>query len=179
MQKFTHYIRVQAGWRARKAIEYPEDSRNAKSARALADLADFYGSDTVDETVYDVLEKYAEFSSAGDVLLSAGEEVGRLVARYGFDNAPPPSEPQHIAALEEFAVVGLAETYELVRDTGPTSNADVKAEAEHFGLDTWEIEAAWADVPLDISYFRKRSRMTPEQRRDWIASRRENGATLG
>jgi hypothetical protein len=83
------YIRSTADWRDRKAEEYPDDERNARSATALREMADL---------VEQLPEDAAEFVALSEVILCVltddilmpGEEASRFLSRYGFSGTRLP-----------------------------------------------------------------------------------------
>lgn len=82
--KLVEYLLEQATWREEKAAEYPEDQRNAASARALQAAASDVDSRTEDDlrlVQLDTLQRAYRMD-----VFSPGEDSRRLIARFGFDS---------------------------------------------------------------------------------------------
>jgi hypothetical protein len=90
------YLNDQADWRDRKAAEYPEDARNARSAAALRELAGYVETLPDDD---DKLAALMEVQERYDLdVFAPDEEAARMISRVGFD--APMTEPEaFLAAL--------------------------------------------------------------------------------
>jgi hypothetical protein len=164
MSQLGEYFREQAAWRRRKADDYPDDERNLQSAAALESLADY------------VERPDAASGPAGPALAAlephipdpgaplGGEEVGRVVSRYGFGWAVT-RESQHEQMLEELVVLCLADAYEFAGDAGWSEEA---TEDPTGTLLPCEIAAAHERLTLPASYFRRRRGMTEAECEAWI-----------
>ena len=84
-QKLADYLHDQADWRWRKAEEYADDARNARSAEALEKLAAYVSSLPEKDPVFVSLESVQ--ATDADVYLP-GDEGRDLISRYGFHQAP-------------------------------------------------------------------------------------------
>src|ERR1019366_993737 len=84
----AEYFRAQAAWRDRVAEDYPNDSRNHQSARALEHVANVVESMSVEDEVFQTV---ALLQCDLDVMVT-GEEAGRLAGRYGFDGPFPSAD---------------------------------------------------------------------------------------
>jgi hypothetical protein len=87
------YVSEQARWRAEKAVEYPEDGRNATSAAALTELASYL------EGLPDTDARFVTLGDSADVLFPGGdtfmpgEDAARMVSRFGFDRPRITQQP--------------------------------------------------------------------------------------
>jgi hypothetical protein len=82
----VEYLLEQARWRDEKGADWPDDSRNAKSAEALVAAArevDDLPADDPRLAQLDALQR-----PYGLDVFSPGEDARRLISRYGFDPAP-------------------------------------------------------------------------------------------
>ena len=84
-KKLADYLAEQAEWRWRKAEEYPEDPRNARSAEALGKLAAYVRSLSAEDPIFIGLESVQ--ATEADVYLP-GDEGRALISRYGFRQEP-------------------------------------------------------------------------------------------
>lgn len=75
----------QAEWRRRNARAYPDDGRNARSARALADLAAFVRALPEDDPTVWALAAHGYVTSGPGSTLMLGDETLTVLGRYGFD----------------------------------------------------------------------------------------------
>lgn len=171
MKLLIDHLRAQADWREKKAAEYPEDERNARSAAALASLADYVeaGADGAESWTLTILEEQADIWGGAGVA-DFGEQASREISRYGFGYSV--TDATHAAFLDELAPIALADTYDLVRDSRRSYEGCGEAKLieliEHYGLNPWEIEAAIGGVDLDSRYFARSRRMTPDEQKAWI-----------
>jgi len=99
---FDYFIQ-QAEWRERKAMEFPEDSRNQKSASALRQLADFVRTLSPDD--YRVKRLALLVCSTGEAM--PGEEASMVASSVGFQAkiVTTPAESLRIfleAAMRDF-----------------------------------------------------------------------------
>src|ERR1700694_2520811 len=107
----AEYFSNQAGWRERKAEEYPDDRRNADSALRLRQLAEDVLTLPVDDERLRIVAGMAWIEDAGmdwveDGVFLAGEEAGRIASRAGVDDlyrryGVPPEEADTL--LHRFA----------------------------------------------------------------------------
>lgn len=107
MSEVAKGIRDAAIWRDAKAVEYPDDARNAASAAALRSLADYV------ETIPDdprVQWLDAQRQHPGDGFF-VGAEAARLLSRYGFDGPV-----RHAAFLGELCVLVAEDVLALVAE---------------------------------------------------------------
>ena len=88
-----------ASWRAEKAVEYPEDTRNIDSSRSLSTLAVRLGELPPDHPklrelwrLQFGLEKPSE-RSKDDLAITFGEVQSELLKQYGF-KAPEEGDPE-------------------------------------------------------------------------------------
>lgn len=81
--RLADYLREQARWREIKAEEYPEDARNARSARVLFDAAEYVAQLPDDDSRLVRLDQARCFTALPD-MFCGGEEVGHVVRLYGF-----------------------------------------------------------------------------------------------
>ena len=72
-----------ASWRAEKAVEYPEDTRNAASSRALGELREQLEALPADHPKFRALEN-AYDKAENDTLISLSEAESETLKRYGF-----------------------------------------------------------------------------------------------
>lgn len=103
----AEFLRDQAGWRAEKAEQYPEDDRNKLSSEALESLADWVEQLPDDHAGLVALRAATRrWPSCVDWDLfwssAPGEESQRLVSRYGFGfhQSPEPWLTDLAAAVE-------------------------------------------------------------------------------
>lgn len=89
-----------AAWRRGKAAEYPEDERNARSARALDALAEHVRA-VVPEGDQRVGVITLETRLAGLDILSLGENATRAVGRVGFHNGPDASVDRYLDEIAD------------------------------------------------------------------------------
>ena len=149
----SDYFASQAEWRRHKAEEYPEDARNAQSARALESLAAFVARDEEGHSeagaIVDALEKHMfDEDSFG------GEEAERAVSRYGFGYEV--NFTHHIDFLDELWVLATRDVY---RDVGDSWHGEDPTET----LFDFEIEAAINRVYLPSQYWEQRRNRTPDE----------------
>ena len=85
----AEYIEQQARWRDEKAALWPEDDRNAASARALRDLAHYVRALPDTDTRLEALAEIDEYVAPAGSLMP-GEEAVRAVARFGFHQPTNP-----------------------------------------------------------------------------------------
>lgn len=160
MTALSEYFAAQAQWRWQKAEEYPEDERNAQSARALESLAEHVAAEEdSDEPLIAALKNHLDDSG----FVFGGEEVNRAVARYGFDREA--TKPiQHLDFLEELHLVCLDDAYKAAAegDGDPTGTL--------FGF---EIEAAEADVYLPRRYWENRRHRLEQELEAEVVSYRD------
>jgi hypothetical protein len=126
-----------ARWRQSKAVDYPEDPRNAKSAAALARAAAYVrqkeggGIHLMRELVAACDETGYDFTSFG----LPGEESQRLAGRYGFDHDPGlPDDASHDALLRQIFVASLddiRDAFDNWDDEVPPDSALGRLFAEH------------------------------------------------
>lgn len=152
------YFRVQAEWRERKAEEYPGDKRNAESAAALRDLADFVEPVAVRgrrEVLQPGVEALMPHLFAVGML--GGERAKRAVSRYGYDHPQPPSlREQFLSDLHRLCV---EDAYEYASEHGEDPTGD---------LEPAELAAARENTLIGESYFRERPGLISRQRQEAI-----------
>ncbi|MFZ0118113.1 MAG: hypothetical protein WAL99_01415 [Pseudonocardiaceae bacterium] len=90
------YLREQARWREIKAEEYPEDARNARSARALLDAAEYVAQLPDDDQRLVRLDRACRYTELG--IFAGGEEVGHVVRLHHF-HGPTGSPSQFLDDL--------------------------------------------------------------------------------
>lgn len=144
--ELSEYFRSQAEWRDRKAADYPDDQRNAQSARALRSLADY----AEHEDAADLVRALAPFSR--EVILG-GEETARQVSRYGFGYEAT-SDGQHRELLEDLQVTCLQDAYSEAMDAGEDWTG---------ALFPLELAAANRGVLLPERYFRYRGSSSEDE----------------
>lgn len=78
------YLRGQAEWRDHVAEEFPEDTRNVRSATQIREVADYIEQehDDEDDLVSPIVRLHTDL---GAYELLAGEETLRVASRIGFD----------------------------------------------------------------------------------------------
>ncbi|MBA3366038.1 MAG: hypothetical protein H0U03_09690 [Actinobacteria bacterium] len=86
-EMLAEYVSGQAGWRADKADQYPEDDRNQRSADALWALAEHVERLPDDDPNLQALAALHEPWHT-DVFISS-EETGYMLLRFGFDSGHP------------------------------------------------------------------------------------------
>lgn len=86
-QVLSDYFTEQAEWRERKAEEHSEDTRNARAARGLRDLA-AYVTDLPDDDPRLAVIGSVNIDVTGGWMdtLMAGEESSRMASRFRFDD---------------------------------------------------------------------------------------------
>jgi hypothetical protein len=94
--RLAEYLREQARWREIKAEEYPEDARNAPSALALLDAAEYVAQLPDDDPRLVRLDQARCFTVAD--MFCGGEEVGHIVRLHHF-HAPTGSPSQFLDDL--------------------------------------------------------------------------------
>lgn len=88
MYSLSRVVRSQAEWRQSKADEYPEDERNARSAKALFDLAEH--AVPLEQARDPRLRYISEFNLAvHDGAAMFGENASRELSRWGFTGKRP------------------------------------------------------------------------------------------
>ena len=85
---FELKIESAADWRNRKAEEYPDDSRNAASAKALKALLEYLPGVSDDHSIFHSLAYYSETDL--EETLEAVEIENNMLSRYGFDGEEDP-----------------------------------------------------------------------------------------
>ena len=74
-------IENQVNWRQQKAVEYPDDWRNAAAAQGLSELADYVrGLPDTDSRLHELTTLCVV-----DGVFSAGPDVSRELSRFRFD----------------------------------------------------------------------------------------------
>lgn len=84
------YLREQARWRRDKADEFPEESRNQRSAIALEGLADFVERQPENDLLLGGLVFLSPDWPAG--VYTPGPKVSRLLSRYGLHDVSLPDQ---------------------------------------------------------------------------------------
>jgi hypothetical protein len=79
------YFAEESRWRGEKALEYPDDRRNALASSCLANLAGYVRDLPESDSRLVAVTEMADFLLAGGDVFSPGPEAGRLASRYGFD----------------------------------------------------------------------------------------------
>lgn len=77
----VNYLLEQAAWREQKAVEYPDDSRNAQSVACLRSLAAYVRGRTEDDEVLSELATLA----VRDGMFMPFTEGAWLISRFGYD----------------------------------------------------------------------------------------------
>ena len=77
----VNYLLAQAEWREQKAVEYPDDNRNAQSAACLRSLAAYILGRTGDDKALRELATLA----VRDGMFMPFTEGAWLISRFGFD----------------------------------------------------------------------------------------------
>lgn len=99
------YFRGESRWRAHKAADYPDDTRNRASADSLHSLA-LYVEAQIDVPL---IGRIAAFLVADSSTLAI-PEAERMVSRYGFRNSTPLVVPEaHQEFLQELLAMCEAE----------------------------------------------------------------------
>ena len=87
-EELVDRVESSADWRAQKTEQYPDDSRNERSSRALRKLAkNLRALPTEHEhaaSYEDVMERLAELEAKGP-LITVVDDESRYISRYGFD----------------------------------------------------------------------------------------------
>ena len=102
--RLAAYLRQEAQWRDGKAVDYPDDPRNARSAETLRALADHGDGLPEDDADFRALEAIQERYALG--VFAPGEEAERLISKLGF-HAPVEDHEAVLGQLVE-AEVGEA-----------------------------------------------------------------------
>jgi hypothetical protein len=101
-------FRMTALWRDKKAEEYPDDPRNAQSAAALRELAEYVESISDDPRVR-FLAAQRQHSADG---ITVGVAAQNLIARFGFDGP----RVRYEAFLSELCIQVAYDVLELVTE---------------------------------------------------------------
>jgi hypothetical protein len=95
-------IESSADWRAQKAEQYPDDSRNVRSSKALAKLAKNLEALPNDDTNVVAYEAVLNRMVSNDYDLSrVSEHESQFVGRYGFDYPQDGKPGEFLTALTE------------------------------------------------------------------------------
>jgi hypothetical protein len=81
--QLAEYVFGQAKWREDKAAQYPEDERNARSAKGLFELDRYIRA--LPEGDARLMAAEAEYWSLDDDVLSPGQTTANLVSRFRFN----------------------------------------------------------------------------------------------
>ena len=87
-EMFELNIESTAEWRSRKAVEYPEDSRNEQSSTALVKLLKYVRELSDNHAIFRALAYYSE--TEVDEPLDAIETEHYMLSRYGFGHEEDP-----------------------------------------------------------------------------------------
>jgi hypothetical protein len=161
MSELSDYFRHQAAWRREKAEEYPEDERNAQSARALESLADYIPRDE-GCVVNDVLENLNRHLFEGSTL--GGEQAAREASRYGYGYNVSPL--RHVEFLEDLLVACWEDAYDFAGEHGEDWTES---------LFPCEVEAAKDGVYLPRRYWERRSHSAEHELEAAVAEYRADG----
>jgi len=161
--ELAEHFREQANWREGVAEAYPEDKRNAQSARALRSLAEYIDSgeaEARDKWIVQALEQHLWYSST-----FGGQGVKQEVSRYGFGyEATNPH--QHEAFLAELWVRAMEDAYDFAREHGEDATE---------ALFPFEVEAAKDGVYLPSRYWQFRSGSAEHELEEAVESYRGDG----
>lgn len=109
-----YQVEGKAGWRDRKAEEYPEDERNARCAKALWRLVETLAALPDDHDLYQQFDRLIErLGSDGTTKIVEDGEEDNLISRYGFDS------PEDDGSDPERFLRGLFGTYVEAAQNGP------------------------------------------------------------
>jgi len=113
---FLDRIESQALWRDDKAKEYPDDERNARSARSLRQLKQHLGDIAPEDALW---IRYYRLWDHDDALSSLSEYESEELRTYGFHDGAEVSQEDAVAflrgyveSLEELAAEAMAEAQE-------------------------------------------------------------------
>lgn len=92
------YLKSEARWREHKAIDWPDDPRNGRSAESLHSLAAYVESEA-DARQPGIVAEIEAFMSSGTF---ADQDAEHRISRYGFGGHRPIENPaMHAAFLRE------------------------------------------------------------------------------
>lgn len=148
MSYLSSYVRAQAEWRRAKAEEYPEDERNARSAAALEDFAQYVAEL---EEAGDPRARYlAQYHQPGGAETPiGGEETGRQISRWGFHRSAITRQQQD-EFVSELCALAAQDAFEWIRDTRGDFPAD---ELLEHGLTESDVRRALNDqMPSSVHF---------------------------
>jgi hypothetical protein len=164
MTDLADYLRQQADWRDSKAEEYPDDTRNEQSARALRSLAEYVDSGEADARMPWIVPAVEAHLSEDFTL---GAEAQREVSRYGF-GYDATALGQHEDFLADLWIACMQDAYAFAS----TAREDPSEQ-----LHSCEIDAAVRGVHLSRRYWQLRSNCTEEECEAEIIAHREQGVS--
>jgi hypothetical protein len=147
----SDYLRSKAAWRREQKKEFPNDTRNEKSAAALEGLADYVDSGEASETALERLKPHQH-----DAETLGGERTWRIVSRYGYLNIIV--EDHHRAFLDELGAVTQLDAYNHAVEHDGEDPTGTLTESE--------LQAAKDGVTLPRRYFELRLQMDDEEREE-------------
>ncbi len=134
------YLRSKSEWRREQEREFPNDSRQERSADALEQLADHVESP---EASQESLDRLRPHLFDADTL--GGERTLRVVSRYGLGTIIV--SDHHAAFLDELGVLCVLDAYEHAGKHGGEDPSGT--------LVAYEVEAAKDGVYLPRRYFER------------------------
>jgi hypothetical protein len=149
------YLEEQAAWRQRKADEWPDDPRNARSAAALAAAATYVRQLDDSHRQLDLLAgldaeleawQHGGSLDAGTGALTVDEQASGTVARFCFDNEATTPGPRQFEWLLGQVVAGAAGSLrdEIEAGTSQPPGSLVELLAE-LGAPLWEDDEEEAE----------------------------------
>lgn len=153
----SDYLRSKSRWRRAQEREFPNDSRQDRSADALEGLADHVESPEVSGAALDRLRPHLF-----DADTLGGDRTWRAVSRYGLGTIIVADH--HAAFLDELAVLCVLDAYEYARANGEDRTQTLVA---------FELEAAKDGVHLPRRYFERRLEESQEELARAVAGYRD------
>jgi hypothetical protein len=104
LEQLIEKVESSADWRAGKAEQYPDDTRNMRSSRALEKLAKRLKAlpdDDEDGTAYEAVVRRLVESGYDRLMLGLSEHESQYVGRYGFDYPQDGDPASFLSALTE------------------------------------------------------------------------------
>ena len=117
-EELVHRLRSGAGWRSAQNEEHPDDEGNRRSRDALAELAGHVSTLPAGDRRF---ESIAALRFSEDAFSPTGDDVDRLIARYGSNRRLQPNPDSFLREL-----IGIADRE---RDASRRRNAGVDGEA--------------------------------------------------
>jgi hypothetical protein len=104
LEQLIEKIESSADWRAEKANQYPDDTRNQRSSRALRTLGErlkALSDDDENVVAYVTIASRLAESGDADEMLSSIEHESHYIGRYGFDYPQDGDPASFLLALTE------------------------------------------------------------------------------